>query len=51
MFSIEIIQNKAKGNFTKKKWTGWISLQSKGLSGVFSNTPVEKHQLLGAQPS
>ena len=25
-------------------WTGWISLQSKGLSRVFSNTPVQKHQ-------
>ena len=29
-------------------WTGWISLQSKGLSRVFSNTPVQKHQLLGS---
>ena len=28
------------------RWTGWISLQSKGLSRVFSNTPVEKHQVL-----
>ena len=27
-------------------WTGWISLQSKGLSRVFSNTTVRKHQLL-----
>ena len=33
------------------KWTGWISLQSKGLSRVFSNTTVQKHQFLGAQPS
>ena len=33
------------------EWTGWISLQSKGLSGVFSNTPVQKHQFFGAQPS
>ena len=32
-------------------WTGWISLQSKGLSRVFSNTTVQKHQLYGAQPS
>ena len=31
--------------------TGWISLQSKGLSRVFSNTTVQKHQSLGAQPS
>ena len=30
-------------------WTGWISLQSKGLSRVFSNTPVQKHQFLGTQ--
>ena len=28
-------------------WTGWISLQSKGLSGVFSNTTVQKHQFFG----
>jgi len=27
------------------RWTGWISLQSKGLSRVFSNTTVQKHQL------
>ena len=27
-------------------WTGWISLQSKGLSRVFSNTTVQKHQFL-----
>ena len=32
-------------------WTGWISLQSKGLSRVFSNTTVQKHQFLGAQHS
>ena len=32
-------------------WTGWISLQSKGLSRVFSNTTVQKHQFIGAQPS
>ena len=30
-------------------WTGWISLQSKGLSGVFSNTTVQKHQFFGTQ--
>ena len=28
-------------------WTGWISLQSKGLSGVFSSTTVQKHQFFG----
>ena len=32
-------------------WTGWISLQSKGLSRVFSTTTVQKHQFLGAQLS
>ena len=32
-------------------WTGWISLQSKGLSRVFSNTIVHKHQFFGGQPS
>ena len=30
-------------------WTGWISLQSKGLSRVFSNTTVQKHQLFSAK--
>ena len=33
------------------EWTGWISLQSKGLSRVFSNTTIQKHQFFGAQPS
>ena len=33
------------------EWTGWISLQSKGFSRVFSNTTVLKHQFFGAQPS
>ena len=32
-------------------WTGWISLQSKGLSRVFSNTTVQKHQFIWAQLS
>ena len=32
-------------------WTGWIYLQSKGLSRVFSNTTVQKHQFFGAQLS
>ena len=31
-------------------WTGWISLWSKGLSRVFSNTTVQKHQFFGPQP-
>ena len=33
------------------EWTGWISLQSKGLSRVFSNTTVQKHQFFRAQLS
>ena len=33
------------------EWTGWISLQSKGLARVFSNTTVQKHQFFGAQLS
>ena len=33
------------------EWTGWISLQSKGLSRVFSNTTVQKHQFFSAQVS
>ena len=33
------------------EWSGWISLQSKGLSRVFSNTTVQKHQFFGAQLS
>ena len=33
------------------EWTGWFSLQSKGLSRVFSNTTVQKHQFFGAQLS
>ena len=32
-------------------WTGWISLQSKGLSRVFSNTTGQKHQFFSTQPS
>ena len=32
-------------------WIGWISLQSKGLSRVFPNTTVQKHQFFSAQPS
>ena len=33
------------------EWTGWTSLQTKGLSRVFSNTTVQKHQFFGAQLS
>ena len=37
--------------WTPLGWTGWISLQSKGLSRVFSNTTVQKHRFFGTQPS
>ena len=33
------------------EWTGWISLQSKGLARFFSNTTVQKHQFFGGQLS
>ena len=38
-------------NWSPLGWTGWISLQSKGLSRVFSNTTVPKHQFFSAQLS
>ena len=37
--------------WSPSEWTGWISLQSKGLSRVFSSTTVQKHQFFGAQLS
>ena len=44
------LQKKSQGWFLSE-WIGWISLQSKGLSRVFSNTTVQKHQFFGIQPS
>ena len=44
------LPKKSQG-WSPSEWTGWISLQSKGLSRVFSNTTVQKHQFFGAQPS
>ena len=38
-------------DWSLSEWTGWISLQSKGLSGVFSKSTVQKHQFFGAQLS
>ena len=35
--------------WSPSEWTGWYSLQSKGLSRVFSNTTVQKHQFFGTQ--
>ena len=37
--------------WSPSEWTGWISLQAKGLSRVFSNTTVQKHQFFGTQLS
>ena len=42
------LPKKSQG-WSPSEWTGWISLQSKGLSRVFSNTTVQKHQFFGAQ--
>ena len=44
------LTEKSKG-WSTSEWTGWISLQSMGLSRVFSNTTVQKQQFFGAQPS
>ena len=38
-------------DWSSLEWTGWISLQFKGLSRVFSNTTVQKHQFFTVQPS
>ena len=38
-------------DWSPSEWTDWISLQSKGLSRVFSNTTLQKHQFFGAQLS
>ena len=43
--------NEHPGLILQPGWTGWISLQSKGLSRVFSNTTVQKHQFFGTQLS
>ena len=44
------LPTKSQG-WSPSEWTGWISLQSKGLSRVFSNTTVQKHQFFSIQPS
>ena len=41
--SASFLPNKSQG-WSPSEWTGWISLQSKGLSRVFSNTTVQNHQ-------
>ena len=42
---------KKSQGWSPSEWTGWISLQSKGLSRVFSNTTVQTHQFFSTQPS
>ena len=42
---------KKSQDWSPLEWTGWISLQSKGLSRVFSNTAVQKRQFFGTQLS
>ena len=42
---------KKSQGWSPSEWTGWISMQSKGLSRVFSNTTVQKHQFVSAQLS
>ena len=44
------LPKKSRG-WSPLEWTGWISLQSKGLARVSSNTTVQKHQFFGTQPS
>ena len=44
------LPKKSQG-WSASEWTGWISLQSKGLSRVFSNTTVQKHQFFSTQSS
>ena len=50
-FSFSIIPSKEHPGLISLEWTSWISLQFKGLSRVFSNTTVQKHQFFSAQLS
>ena len=50
-FSFSIIPSKEIPGLISFRMTGWISLQSKGLSRVFSNTTLQKHQFFSAQLS
>ena len=45
-----VLPKKSQG-WSPLEWTGWISMQSKGLLRVFSKTTVQKHQFFGAQLS
>ena len=48
--SASFLPKKSQG-WSPSEWTGWISLQSKALSRVFSDTTVQRHKFFGAQPS
>ena len=50
-FSFSISPSKEHQDWSPLEWTGWNSLQSKGLSRVFSNTTVQEHQFFDAQLS
>ena len=50
-FSFSISPSNEYSGLISLGWTGWISLQSKGLSRVLSKTTVQKHQFFGAQLS
>ena len=48
--SASFLPKKSQG-WSPSEWTGWISLQSKGLSRIFYNTTVQRHQFFGAELS
>ena len=48
--ALALLSKKSQG-WSPSEWTGWISFQSKGLSRVFSNTTVQKHEFFGAKLS
>ena len=50
-FSFSISPSNEPQNWSLLGWTGWISLQSKGLARVSSNTTVQKHQFFSTQLS
>ena len=50
MLKLKFLPKKFQG-WSPSQWTGWISLQSKELSGVFSNTTVQNHQFFSVQLS
>ena len=50
-FSFSIIPSNETQGWSPLEWPGWVSLQFKGLSRVFSSTTVQNHQFFGAQLS